>query len=41
VIGDGGLADEGVIDRSADDVEAGKSLAKVAGPGCVEPTVLG
>src|SRR5215213_11452061 len=40
MIRDGSLTDEGVIDRSADDVEAGNSFAKIAGPCFVEPTVL-
>jgi hypothetical protein len=40
VVGGGGLTDEGVIDRSPDDVEARKSIAKLAGPGRIEPTVF-
>jgi microcompartment protein CcmL/EutN len=41
VISGGGLTDEGVIDRSPDDIEASQSIAKLACPGRIEPTVCG
>lgn len=37
-VGAGGAPHQGVIDRAADDVQAGESLAKVAGFGRAEPT---
>ena len=33
------MADESVIDRSADDAEIGKPLEKVAGRTCAEPAL--
>ena len=40
VINGGGLTDEGVIDGSPDDIEAGQSIAKLARPCRIEPTIF-